>query len=128
MLNTARRFPGSILLKSKKAFCFCGHYALDDYLNSIESIQIDSNVNWKTLAIHARIAKTFHLAAASLFNSIVLFGGRRYKSLHMYILNEEGKLEHDLSSDKHIPGGMCFGSFIVHVGRIFAKSNRKDEE
>ena len=85
LLNTARRFPGSILLQSKIAFCFCGHHqGLRDYLNSIESLQLDWNGNWTTLPRDNRIAKTFHLAAASLFNSIVLFGGREYTSCRMY--------------------------------------------
>ena len=33
-LNTGRQWPGSILLNSKRAFCFCGG-DLDEDLNSI---------------------------------------------------------------------------------------------
>ena len=40
-LNKARGFPGSLLLKSRKAFCF-GGYSGKDYLNEIESLQTES--------------------------------------------------------------------------------------
>ena len=39
-LNTGRQWPGSILLKSKRAFCFCGGYNKDTDLNSIESLDL----------------------------------------------------------------------------------------
>ena len=34
-LNTPRQWPGSILLNSKRAFCFCGGLDEDEDLNSV---------------------------------------------------------------------------------------------
>ena len=39
-LNTARQLPGSIILKSVRAFCFCGIKTSRDHLRSIESLEL----------------------------------------------------------------------------------------
>ena len=62
-LNTARYFPGSILLSSRRAFCFCG-FGSNKYLNSIEMLQSDKAEEWKTLPLSDEIARTCNLAAA----------------------------------------------------------------
>ena len=77
-LNQPRYYSGSILLESKKAFCFCGGQATVN-LNSIECIQTDKDWKWQILALSDKIAKTSHLAAASFEGSIILFGGTSRK-------------------------------------------------
>ena len=116
-LCSPRRYPGTVLLPSNKALCFCGEN--QSYLNSVETLQ-DENSEWKSLALDTRIAKTFHLAAVSFNNWILLFGGRNYASRHTHIMSEEGKLEKDLSQDALIPEGMCFATFTIQRGTIYA--------
>ena len=108
-LNIPRRYPGSSLLQSKIAFCFGGDQGQDGYLNQIETLQTDSDSEWTTLVTDPRIKKTLHLGAVSLFNKIVVFGGREYTYSVTYILSEEGELLSDHSADALIPDGMCFG-------------------
>ena len=38
----------------------------------------------------------------------------------MYVLEEEGELGSDLSSDPNVPGTMGFGSYLVEKGKIVA--------
>ena len=49
-LNIGRLWPGSILLKSKRAFCFCGIGAKGN-LNSIERLEVEQNTEWELLSI-----------------------------------------------------------------------------
>ena len=49
-LSTARMRAGSVLLQSQKAFCFCGTQE-HHQLNSIESLQIGLEQDWRTLAL-----------------------------------------------------------------------------
>ena len=56
-LNTARSLPGSVLLPSKRAFCFCGSQTFVNFLNSVETIQMKSDSEWKTLPLSDRVAK-----------------------------------------------------------------------
>ena len=60
-LNTARYWPGSTLLKSMRAFCFCGGLSPGTYMNSIESLQVDKEGEWKTLPLNEKIAHSVHL-------------------------------------------------------------------
>ena len=62
-LNTARQMPGSILLSSQKAFCFCGILEDSKKLNSIESLNTETDEKWKTFPPNNKIDLTFHLAA-----------------------------------------------------------------
>ena len=73
-LNLGRQYPGSILLKSKRAFCFCGELGSLNYSNEVETIQSDTE--WKILPYNRKVRKTQHLAAVSWFNLILVFGGR----------------------------------------------------
>lgn len=73
-LNTARYLPGSILLETKRAFCFCGGQG-DHRFSSIESIQSNKEEGWKALPLNESIAKTYSLAAAEYRNEILVFGG-----------------------------------------------------
>ena len=41
LLNTPRYYPGSVLLKSLKAFCFCGSQGKED-LDTIETIETET--------------------------------------------------------------------------------------
>ena len=110
-LNAARSSPGSILLPSKIAFCFCGSEGARKQLNSIEHLQTE--LEWRTLPLNDKIVETFHLAATQYGNKIVLFGGFSLASYNTYILSEEGKVEQDLSQDPLIPGAMCRGTYSV---------------
>ena len=85
------RYSGSVLLQSKRAYCFGGDQGNDKYVNLVESLQIPTDARWRTLPTDNKIKKTLHLAAVSLFNGIVLFGGRSYTHSVTYILNEEGE-------------------------------------
>ena len=90
-------------------------------MNRVESLQTDSQDNWKILSMNNKIAKCFHLAAASFEGRIVVFGGRSYATKHTYIFDEEGELIEDLSSDDElIPEKRSCGWFVVRDGKIFA--------
>ena len=120
-LNIPRQWPGSILLKSKRAFCFCGSQGNKYSVNSIEALETESDEWWRILPVDERMAKTYHLGAA-LFkeDEIVLFGGHQGTSFNMYLLDEEGQIIQDMSKDPLIPGWMCQDTFVVEEGRIFA--------
>ena len=75
-------------------------YPLGDYLNSIESLQPDSE--WTTLPLNHQIAKAYFLVGAEYGNKIVLFGGNSEDS-YTQILSEEGEFEQDLSIGLIIP-------------------------
>ena len=120
-LNTGRQRPGSILLKSKRAFCFCGGNDMYTDLNSIESLEIEKETQWKTLTLNYQIAQTYHFAGVEFKNKIVVFGGHSYTSSYSaFIFSKEGELEQDLSQDSLTPEDMCQGSFTVQGGKIYA--------
>ena len=112
-LNSAREWPGSILLKSLRAFCFCGSQGYAQRANSIESLETHKDREWRTLPLNDQMAKTYDLAATQYGNKIVLFGGDNHATFNTYIYSEEGELERDLSEDPLIPGRMCRGSHSV---------------
>ena len=64
-LNKARRNPGSILLSSQRAFCFCGEIGDFKKTNSIEKLEICVDKQWKLLPVDDRVVKICNLAAAS---------------------------------------------------------------
>ena len=97
---------GSILLKSKQAFCFSGTASSKEILNSIERIQLGTESKWNDLAIDKRIPKTSNLAAASMFNRILVFGGSPFASYVSYFLSEEGEVIESISFGGFIPGAM----------------------
>ena len=80
-----------------KAFCFCGTQGYNTDLNSIETLEIGREGEWKTLPLNDTIAKTFSLACVQLEDKIIVFGGESAASYNMYILSEEGELVGDLS-------------------------------
>ena len=96
-LNTARYLPGSVLLKSRRAFCFSGVNQKDEFHNSIESYELKKEGEWKTLPINDNIPQSYSLAAAMYENKVIVFGGSPNISFSTYILTEEGELEQDLS-------------------------------
>ena len=123
-LITPRMWSGSILLKSRRAMCFCGTQGNVE-VNSIEKIELETESEWKALPRNEEIAQTGQLAAVSFHNKIALFGGIDHASFNMYILSEDGGLEQDLSSDPLIPGGMNQGTYLVKKGQIYAVGWRK---
>ena len=72
-LVAGRCFSGSILLKSMRAFTFCGSLG-SKQLNSIESIQVDCEAEWRTLPLNGKIANAYDIAAVSFKSMIVVFG------------------------------------------------------
>ena len=119
-LNISRQWPGSILLKSMRAFCFCGNLGFGAILNWVETLQIESEAEWRLLPLEIKIAKTYHLAAASFHNKVLVFGGSNIASFNTLILSEEGDLLEDRSSDALIPGYMGEGSYCVHWGILYS--------
>ena len=63
-LNRGRTLPGSVLLKSMKAFCFCGTN-LGWEINSIEGIQIGTEEEWRVLPLNDDVALRSNLAGVS---------------------------------------------------------------
>ena len=105
-LSIARQWPGSILLKSKRAFCFFGIQEISR-LNCIESVEIETEPKWRILPINHKIEKTYQVVAVQFKKSIAGFGGNSRKANSMYILSEEGEREQDVSEDRVIPAKMC---------------------
>ena len=89
-LNEARMLPGSLLLKSLEAFCFCGGLAPQNFINRIEKMRVECEANWRTLPLDSRIAKTYHIAGVSFRSKIMLFGGVSSASYNMYALMRKG--------------------------------------
>ena len=119
LLNEARKLPGSILLGSLRALCFCGYR--DSKLNSIESIQFGAETKWKV--IRCNVESNYHLACASFLNSIVVFGGVDHPRNCTYTFDEEGRLLARMEDTALIPGAMCLGSFKVKKKKLFAVGN-----
>ena len=74
-LKNSRILGASTLLSSKKAFCFCemGEDFID--LKLIESIQMESEEEWKLLQFDSKVERARQLAAVSFLGSIIVFGG-----------------------------------------------------
>ena len=123
-LNTSRYSPGSILLQSMRAFCFCG-CGSESILNSIERLEPHQEGGWKTLPLNDKIAKTYYLAATEYGNKVVLFGGSSGTFYITYILSEEGELEMNLSFALHVSGLMRTGPYSVKRGKIYALGENK---
>ena len=95
-----------MLLQSKRAFYFCGINGHERYLNSIETIQLETDEEWKVLSLDERIKKSYSLGAISFEGGILVYGGAAPSPQVMYTFTEEGKLEWDLSSQDYIPRDM----------------------
>ena len=115
-LKTARQWPGSILLPSMRAFCFCGLPETDE-TKPIESYQLKCDTEWKSLIFNEKITQAAQLVGVSFRNKILAFGGRKYNH-SMFYLSEEGELEEYCSENASIPQYMCMGSFTVKEGNI----------
>ena len=74
-----------------RAFCFCGFHELRA-LNSIESVELELEGEWRSLPLDKRVSKAFQLAAVSLRNSILVFGGLASTQHKMEVFSEEGGL------------------------------------
>ena len=95
-LNLARAIPGSVLLPSMRAFCFCGINGQE--LNSVERLELESEIEWQMLPLSENIAKIAHIAAALYESKIVIFGGfLGGLGGHCYQISEEGEVVKDLS-------------------------------
>ena len=121
LLNVARRWPGSVVLESKRVFCFCGTQGGKEHLNSIERIEMGGGGGeWKLLPLNGEVAHSFQLSVVPYFNDILVFGGHSQASYIMQAFTSEGDLKQDLSVDPLIPGNMSQGAFVAQEGRIYA--------
>ena len=118
-LNKARQSPGSCLLKSMKAFCFCGFNEFSN-INSIEIFSIGNDDKWSLLPIDSRVAATQQLVAVSYEESIIVFGGTQLSTYCMYLFSQNGEFLCDMSSLPDIPGFMCQGVTVASEGKIYA--------
>ena len=64
---------------------------------------------WKALRLKTALA--VQLAAVSLRNSIVVFGGGVLGAKSIHVFNEKAEQEQDLQDDPHIPGGLQIAPF-----------------
>ena len=119
-LNFPRSRPGSLVLQSRTAFCFCGSLGYGSFLNSVESLELAVEGKWSILAVNSEMKQTLHLTGASFKGAIVVFGGPPLETSSMCILSEEGDFKADLSHLGQIPNSMCSGSYIVDDNKIFA--------
>ena len=73
-MNIPRTLAGSVVLGSKKAFCFAG---LDSkkIQESVEFFQTDSKGKWKIVYIENVIGNTVNFASVYSQNKVLLFGG-----------------------------------------------------
>ena len=94
-------------------------------MSSIESMELDSDVKWRSLPLDPKINKSFHLLAVSFSSRVFVFGGVRNISFNMYSFNEEGDLEEDLSEDPMIPGYVGYSPFVIQGRRVFTIGMRK---
>ena len=75
-LHNPRESPGSCLLTSMTAFCFCGARTNYMHLNLIEKLQLGAEEEWKSLPVEYKISPTYLLAAVSFLGRIIIFGGK----------------------------------------------------
>ncbi len=118
-----RSTPGSVLLSSLKAYCFCGHDGLNQ-LNSIESLQLRNETEWVLLPLNNNLVSLNRVAAVAHDGKIILFGGML--PYHMYYFNENGELWDDLSHVDNIPGHMNRGTVISKDGLVYAVGTREE--
>ena len=102
------------------AFTFCGSQGSHQLLNSIESIQVNSEAEWRALPFDVKIANTFDIAAVSFKAKIVVFGGSSLNLKNLYIFSEEGELESDFSDSPQTPGSMGWGTYAVVREKLYA--------
>ena len=86
-LNEKRQRPGGIVLESMTCFCFYGSDG-GGCLNSVEKIRLEVDQEWEVLSLNRKIRGTYHIAAASFSNKIILFGGNLSASYNSYEFSE----------------------------------------
>lgn len=87
-LKKARQWPGSCVLKSGLAYCFCGYINRKSILNSIETIDLGSNNSqWQMLTMQEAVEPNYHLVALPYSGKILLFGGYHGKK-NMYMFSQ----------------------------------------
>ena len=119
-LKMIRCSPGSVLLSPMVAFCFCGRQYFKRNLNTIESIRIETDSEWKILALNDHVPNTNQIGVAQFEGKLMMFGGDEYWRVTSQF-SLEGELIVDHSGDKGIPGQMNSHSFTVgQDGKIYA--------
>ena len=83
-LKSARRWPGSMLMTSMKAFSFCGEITYSSHLNEVETTQIGYEDKWITLPLSSHFAKTLGLAGVQFQGKILVFGGTQWTSFNIH--------------------------------------------
>ena len=86
---------------SKWADCFCGEYKF----YTIETIQTESEANWKTVAFgKAKVLWCVPTESCLFSQHNLTFRGEWSEHLSTFILSEQGELERDFWADSLIPG------------------------
>ena len=93
-------------------------------MNSIESISLDHQAEWRVLPLCEKIRKSSQLSAVSFEGKVLLFGGHlAWQSKTLMKLNEEGEVEEDLSEEVLMPLYMGKCAFIVQRGKVVTFGN-----
>ena len=117
-LSTPWEWAGTVLLSSLRIFCFCGRNYDDILLNSIESLEAERDLEWKTLPLDDRVAQADDMAAAEFKGKIVVFGWTRdTTSSFTQILSTEGNFIDELNDDAS-PEYKRNTSFVFHSKKI----------
>ena len=99
-LGTPRERPGTVLLPSLAAFCFCGKQDIGAYTKSVERLQVNGDLGWETLPIDDRIPSTYQLTVIPFQGSLLVLGGNFEPTVNNLKVSEEGVL---LESDNDDP-------------------------
>ena len=119
-LRIGRQNPGAVLLRSKRLFCFCGTQRRECYLNSVESIQLGSESEWKLLPLDNKVALVKEVAVVSLRGRVVLLGDDWLAAPHIQVFSEEGSLIACLPSATFTPGSIKHGMYVMRDGKVYA--------
>ena len=91
-LKAINRIHAAALLQSMKAFYFSGNRGASKNMESIASLEIGSETEWKELPVKDEIATTHHIAAVPFQHKIILFGQYRAGYFNIKSFTEEGEL------------------------------------
>ena len=89
-INTARGWAGSVLLSEKQVFCFGGANFPSNILDSIETLNLVQDGEWREMALDFKLSPTYQAAGAEFKNRIALFGGSLNACSPMFIMSKEG--------------------------------------
>ena len=128
-LPSPRSASGTILLKSRKAFSFCGNVDFRMHLHHINYLQLDVDTKWHFVFLDNKLAQTSQLAAVSVGEGrMLLFGGWSPTSKVTYMMSEGGEILEKFEEDPHNPHTMCYHSYTAREGKVFTVMRREVTE